>query len=73
MDNGVIVATREMIFVNSFESNFKDKDYVIYRFVDPETLNIYTGTNLGDAYEPGHTYECQLSLKRNKIVVVSAE
>jgi len=73
MDHGIIVISREMILIHTFQSEFKGKNYNIYRFVDAENLNIYTGTNLEGDLTLGQTYECELTLKGNKLVVVSAE
>jgi len=61
-----------MILVDLFESEFKGQNYTISRFVDAETLNIYTGTNLEGNLVVGQAYICGLTYKRNKLVVVLA-
>lgn len=73
MDNGITLVSREMILADVFQTDFKNKTYTIFRFVDLDSLNIYTGSNLDFDYQIGQTYECKLSLKGKKIVVISAE
>ena len=73
MDNGIVLIEREMILADHFESEFRGNKYNIYRFVEPETLSIYTATNIEGEFEIGETYTCQVGFKRNKLVVLSAE
>lgn len=73
MDNGVVIVERELVFVDKFESEFKDKKYSICRFVDPESLNVYNATNIDGHFEKGMSYLCSIAYKKNKLVVISAE
>lgn len=65
----------KLIFLDSFESEFKDTKYLISRFVDPTSLTIITGTNLNLSFEPYHVYECEVewNSKKGKFKVVKAE
>lgn len=71
MDNGIVTITRRATLIDSFESEFKGKTYVIYRFLDLENMNIYTATNLETVPEIGETYDVEVGLKGKKLVVVS--
>lgn len=64
---------RKMILVDVFESDFKGNHYKISRFVDVETLNLYSGTNLNLELEKGKIYACTLDYKNGKIVVSNVE
>lgn len=64
---------RQMVYIDGFDSVFKDKEYNISRFVDIQTLFLYTGTNLKGDFEIGKTYNCVLEYKNRKLVVISAE
>lgn len=61
----------KLIFIDSFDSEFKGKNYTIYRFVDPTSLSIITGNNLAGKYEPYKLYECMIEFKNNKFKVTS--
>ncbi len=64
---------RKMILVDVFESDFKGNHYKISRFVDIETLSLYSATNLNLNLEVGKIYACTLDYKKGKIVVTSVE
>lgn len=64
---------RKMLFVDSFESEFRGNHYKIDRFVDLETLNIYSATNIKGDFQNGKVYTCTLNYKNNKLVVISVE
>lgn len=64
---------RKMILVDVFESDFKDNHYKISRFLDIETLNLYSATNLNLELEKGKIYACTLDYKKGKIVVSNVE
>lgn len=64
---------RKMIFVDAFESDFKGNHYKISRFVDVETLNLYSATNLNLELEKGKIYACTLDYKNGKLVVSDVE
>lgn len=64
---------RTMFFVDEFDSEFKEKHYKIFRFVDVDNLSIYTGTNIDGKFIKGKAYTCDLEYKNKKMVVVSAE
>lgn len=64
---------RKMIFVDTFESDFKGNHYKILRFFDVETLNLYSATNLNLELEKGKFYTCTLDYKKGKIVVSDVE
>lgn len=64
---------RKMLFVDIFESDFKGNHYKVSRFVDIETLNIYSATNLDLDVEKGKVYICTLDYKKGKLVVSNVE
>lgn len=73
MDEIVRIGSKKMICVSYFENEFKGKDYKIYRFLDKETMNIYSATNIEGDFDIGKEYVCDLAFKRSKIVVTSAK
>lgn len=73
MDEIVNIGSKKMICVSYFENEFKGKKYKIYRFLEKETMNIYSATNIEFEFDVGKEYMCDLAFKRNKIVVISAK
>lgn len=62
--------TMQLIYLDSFMSEFQEKNYEIFTFCDPQTLTLIRGTNLtADTLEIGKLYKCTISYKRNKLVV----
>ena len=61
-----------LIFLDSFESELKGKSYKIFRFLDPNSLTIITGTDLKEVYVPYKTYKCLIEFKNNKLKVVTS-
>lgn len=65
----------KLVFMESFESNFKDKKYVISSFIEPKTLLVLNGSNL-KTEKPlikGELYDCKIDLKGGKLKVISVE
>lgn len=62
-----------LVFLDSFDTEFKGNNYKIFRFLDPQSLNILSGTNLKDTYEQYKTYNCIVEFKNNKLKVVSTQ
>ena len=62
----------KLLFLDEFKSNFKDKDYVISSFIDPNSLVVISGSNLSHEkpFVKGELYECEITLKANKLKVV---
>lgn len=63
----------KLIYLECFESEFKGKKYVIYRFLDPNSLNILSGTDLNLSFEPYKVYKCRVEFTHNKLKVISAQ
>lgn len=60
----------KLVLCNSFESDFQDKHYYIYQFVDPQTLTILQYSTTEDlSLSTDKEYDCVLSVKRSKLVV----
>lgn len=60
----------KLVLTQTFESDFNDKHYFIYQFVDPQTLTILSLSSVDDlALNTGQEYECLLGIKRSKLVV----
>ena len=59
-----------LLFLDSFESELKNKKYKIYRFLDPNSLTILTGTDLNNVYVPYKSYKCMIEFKNNKLKVL---
>lgn len=62
-----------LVFLDSFDSEFKGNNYKIFRFLDPQSLTIISGTNLKGTYEQYKTYNCIIEFNHNKLKVVSAQ
>lgn len=64
----------KLIFLDSFESEYKENRYFISRFIDPSSLTIITGTNLNLSFEPYKVYNCvvEWNSKKGKLKVVEA-
>lgn len=61
-----------LIFLDSFESELKGKTYNIFRFLDPNSLTIITGTDLNQSFVPYKEYKCMIEFKNNKLKVVTS-
>lgn len=61
----------KLIYLDCFESKLKDKTYCVYRFLDPNSLQVITGTDLNLSLEEYKLYDCQLVWKSNKLKVIS--
>lgn len=61
----------KLIYLDCFESRLKDKTYCVYRFLDPNSLQVICGTDLNLSLEPYKLYECQLVWKSNKLKITS--
>lgn len=64
---------RNLLYVDHFTSELKDKKYEIYTFIDTPTLTVVYGTDLQGEFVSGKAYECELELKKGKVKVVSAK
>lgn len=62
----------KLMFLDCFDSEFKDKNYKIFRFVDLQSLSIISGTDLEGEFEPYKVYNCHVEWKHNKFKVVAA-
>ena len=65
----------KLIFLDSFETEFKDSKYLISRFADPSNLDhIICGTNLNLSFIPYKIYNCTIewNSSKNKFKVVEA-
>ncbi len=66
---------KDLVFCGTFVSKVKGKDneYVISSFVDSDSLQVVYGTDLKDisSLQKGDIVTCELSPKRNKVVVTS--
>lgn len=59
-----------LVLLENFTSEFKDKTYNIYQFIEPTTFNVYNYSSLEKLpYEVGDTLLCNLGIKRNKVCV----
>lgn len=61
----------KLVYLDCFETEFKNKKYCVYRFLDPNSLNIITGTDLNLKFEPYTSYNCVIEFKSNKLKVTS--
>lgn len=61
-----------LFFLDSFDSEFKGKTYTIYRFLDVQSLQIISGTNLKGDFEQYKLYKCRIEWNHNKLKVVGA-
>ena len=66
---------KDLLLVDKFESDFKEKHYVIFTFVDPTNLSIIRGTNLNIDFEKlkNTTVKCLIGLKSSKLVVTEVK
>ena len=66
--------TMELLFVDSFISDFKGRQYEIFTFVDPTSLSIIRGTNIiNGTLEKGKIYKCTIGYKNNRLIVESVK
>lgn len=61
----------KLIYLDCFESRLKDKTYCVYRFLDPNSLQVICGTDLNLSLEQYKLYDCQMIWKSNKLKVAS--
>lgn len=63
----------KLVYVNSFDTVFKDITYYIYQFIDPQTLTIvnYSTQVQLDKLVIGNAYDCILTIKKNKLSIQS--
>lgn len=61
----------KLIFLDSFESDYKDKKYKIFRFLDPNSLQFISGTDLNEVFVPYKVYTCLVEFKNNKLKVIT--
>lgn len=63
----------KLVYVNGFDSVFKDITYYIYQFIDPQTLTIinYSTQVQLDKLVTGTAYDCILTIKKNKLSIQS--
>lgn len=61
----------KLIFLDSFESDYKDKKYKIFRFLDPNSLQVISGTDLKEVFVPYKVYTCLVEFKNNKLKVIA--
>lgn len=60
----------KLVLCNMFESDFQDKHYYIYQFVDPQTLTILQYSSTEDMkLSTEKEYNCVISVKKSKLVV----
>lgn len=62
-----------LVFLESFNSSFKNKDYIIYQFLDPKSLTIISGTDLdlkGKSLQVFDSYDVEIGLKSGKLKVL---
>lgn len=65
---------RTLLFVETFDSEFKGRKYVISKFLDTDNLTFINGTNLSvKGLERGKAYKCVIEPKGNKLVVTDVE
>lgn len=62
-----------LLFLDSFESEFKGKNYKVFRFLDKQSLTILSGTDLKGDFTQFKPYECTIEWKNNKLKVVSTQ
>lgn len=73
----------KLVYVNTFDSEFKDNTYYIYQFVDPQTLSILNYSvsasessallNKLDTLVIGNAYQCTITIKKNKLSICSID
>lgn len=53
-----------------FETDFQERHYYVYQFVDPQTLTILSYSSTNDEHlVVGKTYDCVLTIKKSKLAV----
>lgn len=65
--------TFNLLYLDSFDSDFNGNTYKIYQFLDKSSLTVISGTNLdvkGDLV-PYKAYNCNVEFRRNKLKVTS--
>lgn len=64
-----------LCYMGSFDSQFKGNKYIIYQFVDLNSMTIITGTNLNDCIDltdyVGKEVTCFVKIKGNALKVDS--
>lgn len=63
----------KLVFLESFENEFKGKKYLIYKFLDPNSLTVLVGTNLKGAFVQYRVYTCSIEYNHNKLKIISAQ
>lgn len=66
--------TLSLMFMQMYDFEPKDKKgkvYKMYVFVDPQSLTILTGCDLGKDLKENQLYNCKVELKNNKLKVVA--
>lgn len=62
----------KLCLVNWFESDFQDRHYYIYQFVDPQTLTILNySSDKALPYDIGSYLPCEVLIKKNRLYVAS--
>lgn len=61
----------KLLFLDCFETEFKGKKYCVYRFLDTNSLQVISGTDLNLKFEPYKAYNCVIEWKNNKLKVTS--
>ena len=67
--------TIKLIFLGSFETEFKGSKYTIYQFLHPTSMSVLSGTNL-ELKKPlvlDTDYICEIALRSGKIKVVGIQ
>lgn len=73
----------KLVYVKSFDTEFKETAYYIYQFVDPQTLTILNYSvsekesqvllDKLDKLIIGNAYQCTLTIKKNKLSIENIE
>lgn len=61
-----------LFYLDSFDTEFKGKTYKIFRFLDVQSLQIISGTDLKGEFEQYKMYKCRVEWKNKKLKVVGA-
>ena len=61
----------ELVYLDCFETEFKDQKYRVYRFLEPQSLQVLTGTNLNLSFEQYKHYIAIVEWKNRKLKVTS--
>ena len=64
----------KLIYLDCYETEFKDEKYTIYRFIEPHSFVVITGTNLNLSFTQYQLYNCvvEWNSRKNKLKVISA-